>query len=137
MRKGMKAVLSLALVLCMVFSISVMAFANAPSNDTAQPLFTYINRASATMDKGLLSTSVAATANGTASVTKMTIKLELQKKSSGVYTTVKTWTETYNSRVAAADGSTTTSPLSTYRLKATFTAYAGTKSESHVIYVYE
>ena len=137
MHKGLKAVLSLVLVVCMVFSISVMAFANAPSNDTAQPLFTYINRASASMDKGVLSTTVVGSATGTSSVTKVTIKLELQKKSSGVYTTVKTWTKTYNEGYAYVDGTATTSPFSTYRLKATFTAYAGSKSESHVSYVYE
>lgn len=54
--------------------------------------------------------------------TTVKIKLELQKKSSGTYSTVKTWQDSRTGVTISLEGSKVINPLSDYRLKATFTA---------------
>ena len=75
--------------------------------------------------------------SGTSSVTKVKIKMELQKLSDGVYSTVETWEQTFNSKSASMEESKITNPLSTYRLKTTFTAYTSSTSETRVYYAYD
>ncbi len=67
------------------------------------------------------------TANCSASLsasysTSLKIKMELQKKKSGSYSTIKTWSDSRTGTVLGISGSKTINPLSTYRLKTTFTA---------------
>lgn len=78
-----------------------------------------------------------ASINGTPNVTKVNIKLELQKKKEGEYSTIDTWEKTYNSTVGKFSKSKAISPLGEYRLKATVTAYVGSKSESITFYRYD
>ena len=54
--------------------------------------------------------------------TTVKIKLELQKKSGGTYSTIKTWSDSRTGVTISLDGSKIINPLSDYRLKATFTA---------------
>ena len=97
---------------------------------------TYIENYSGNIDKGLLSTIVSASITGKSNVTSVKIKLELQKLSGGSYSTVETWEQSFSGRSGSMEESKLTNPLSTYRLKATFTAYGGSNSESKEIYAY-
>lgn len=64
--------------------------------------------------------------------TSLKIKMELQKKKSGTYETIKTWTDTDTGHYLAVSHSRAINVLSTYRLKTTFTA----GGESAVVYSY-
>lgn len=63
---------------------------------------------------------------------KLTIKMELQKKKSGTYETIKTWSESKTGTVLNMDEKRAINLLSDYRLKTTFTA----GSETKVSYAY-
>lgn len=63
---------------------------------------------------------------------KLTIKMELQKKKSGTYETVKTWSASKTGTIVSIDEKRAINLLSDYRLKTTFTA--GT--ETRVAYAY-
>ena len=54
--------------------------------------------------------------------TNVSIKLELQKKSGGTYSTIKTWSDSRTGTSIGLVGTKIINPLSDYRLKATFTA---------------
>lgn len=60
------------------------------------------------------------------------IKMELQKKGSSSYSTVKTWTDSRTGTTLSVTGSKAINLLSTYRLKVTFTA----GSETTIVYDY-
>lgn len=97
---------------------------------------TLIDDYNGSIHKGLLSTNVSADVTGKSSVTSIKIKMELQKMSSGSYSTVETWEQTFYSNEGSMSESKVTNPLSTYRLKATVTAYSGANSESKTFYEY-
>lgn len=64
--------------------------------------------------------------------TSLTIKMELQKKKSGSYSTIKTWTDSRTGIVLSAEHKRTINALATYRLKTTFKA----GNETAVVYNY-
>lgn len=68
----------------------------------------------------------------TRSSTKLSIKMELQKKKSGTYETIKTWSVSKTGTYLSVAEKRTINLLSDYRLKTTFTA--GT--ETRVAYAY-
>ena len=127
-----------ALLLAMIFALQPFCLM-AAAEETPQlegERAVLISRADARIEQGALSTTVFATVEGISGVTSVKIQLELQKLSGGSYSTVKTWSETFSGRSGSLEKSKLTSPLSTYRLKATVTAYASSSSESKTIYAY-
>lgn len=127
----------LILVLSMVFIVCLVAIsASSVLENREEVRSTYINSIDARINVGTLNTTVKGQIQGTTNVTRITIKLELQKKSSGSYSTIKTWEETFYTDAASKTESKITSPFSTYRLKATFTVYTSTNSETRVLYAY-
>lgn len=98
---------------------------------------TYINGCQGQIVKKTLSTNVLATINGKPNVTSVKIKMELQKLTSGSYSTIETWEQTFSGKYGSMEKTKATNPFSTYRLKATFTAYCGSASETIVCYYNE
>lgn len=137
----MKRVILIACSIIVAIGFIIPVFAVfGESNDNyerTESRFTYIDNCSASISKGLLSTTVSADITGKTGVTKVKIKMELQKLSDGSYTTVETWEQTFNSITGSMSESKLTNPLSTYRLKATVTAYCGSNSESQTLYRYD
>ena len=133
MNKTSFKILSVVLALLMAFSFGTAAFAE--SDDSAD------NEINNRFDV-ILSTATTFTISGLTAEcgaqmtakysTSLKIKMELQKKSSGTYSTVKTWNKTSTGVVIGVEGSKIINPLSTYRLKVTYTA----GSETHVTYKY-
>lgn len=123
--------ISFALSVFSVFGIANQCF------EKNELRLTYIDNYDGSISKGLLSTTVSADITGKSGVTKVKIKMELQKLSDGSYSTIETWEQTFNSISGSMNESKLTNPLSTYRLKATFTAYSGSNSESKTLFVYE
>ena len=125
---------AISLIFCFLFSFFTFA---SNEEKEPQPKATYISAYSARIDHGAVTTKVNADLTGTSSVTKVKIKMELQKLSDGVYSTVETWEQTFNSRTGSMEESKITNPFSTYRLKTTFTAYTSSTSETRTYYVYD
>ena len=124
---------AIVLAFILLVTLSVTVFANGTGKE--EPLrYTYIAVLNYGIDQGTVSTSVTSNITGSSSVKRVKIKMELQKLSNGSYSTVQTWEETFDSRNASMDESKLTSPLSTYRLKVTFTAYTASDSETVVKY---
>lgn len=126
-----------SVVLCVSIIMSlfcILGFGEITFKDSGEKL-TYISDYSGNIDKGLLSTTVTASITGKSNVTSVKIKMELQKLSDGDYSTVKTWEQTFSGTYGSMEESKLTNPVSTYRLKATFTAYSGSNSETKTLYV--
>ena len=122
-------ILTLLTVICLPANAEV-ADENVPSR------YAYISSYYSSIVHGTLSTTVKASVSGKSNVTKIKIKMELQKEKDGSYSTVKTWEETFYSRSAYKEESKATSPTATYRLKTTITVYAGSNSETIYTYAY-
>ena len=101
------------------------------------PMSSYVDGRTVLLSISGLSAKVSGRLSTSSSVIKITIKLELQKLSSGEYKTVKTWEETFNSTYAYLEESAIVNPFSTYRVKGTFTAATATGAELGVCYDYE
>lgn len=128
---------SVFLVMVLIFSMtSICSFAE---NDVkiVESKTTYIDSTYGNIEHGVLKTTVSAKMTASSVATSVKIKMELQKLSSGSYSTVETWEQTFSGKSATMEESKITNPLSTYRLKATFTAYSGSASETKILYVNE
>ncbi len=91
----------------------------------------YINKSSCFISISGITANCTSSLN-TRSSTKLSIKMELQKKKSGTYETVKTWSASKTGTTVLIDEKRAINLLSDYRLKTTFTA--GT--ETRVAYAY-
>ena len=128
----------IVLFLSLVFLINIASlFSSAITADQDQPKATYIRSVDAIINVGALSTRVEGTIRADSSITSIKITLELQKKSGATYSTIKIWEETFSGHSASKVESKLTSPLSNYRLKATFTVYTSSSSETKTMYAYD
>ena len=91
----------------------------------------YINKSSWFISISGITANCTSSLN-TRSSTKLSIKMELQKKKSGTYETIKTWSASKTGTYLSVAEKRTINLLSDYRLKTTFTA--GT--ETRVAYAY-
>lgn len=91
----------------------------------------YINKNSCFISISGITANCTSSLN-TRSSTKLSIKMELQKKKSGTYETIKTWSASKTGTYLSVAEKRTINLLSDYRLKTTFTA--GT--ETRVAYAY-
>lgn len=133
MKAKITMVISLVMTLFVLFS--TFCFGESVANVSSEKM-TYIDNYSGDINQGVFSTTVQADIDGKTSVTSVKIKMELQKLSGGDYSTVETWEQTFSGRNGSMEESKVTSPLNTYRLKATVTAYSGSNSESKTFYAY-
>ncbi len=133
MKSKSLAVASFALIIVVLFTTVGFGFS---SLDSSSSKTTYIEKCDCSLSHGLVTTNVSASIKGSSAVTSVKIKMELQKLSGGSYSTIETWEQTFSGRSGSMDESKITSPLNTYRLKATVTAYSGSNSESKEIYAY-
>lgn len=137
MKSKMKKLSSVVLIIAFICSsFALMSYADNDFEESGAKL-TYIDDYKGIIEHGTLKTTVSTKIVGKSTVTSVKIKMELQKLSSGSYSTVETWEQTFTGRSGAMEESKITNPLSTYRLKATFTAYSGSASETKILYVNE
>lgn len=112
-----KRLVALALCLIMIFScFQLIAFCETASvmnlnisNDTCALTISGIN-------------STSSASMQTARSMSLSIKMELQKKKSGTYTTIETWTASRTGATLSMCEDRLINVLATYRLKVTFTA---------------
>lgn len=134
MKTKILKITAISLIITLIIPFFALA---SDSEKEVQPKTTYISTYGAVIAHGAVTTTVSADMTGTSSVTKVKIKMELQKLSSGSYSTVETWSQTFTGRSGIMEETKITNPFSTYRLKATFTAYTSSTSETRTAYVYE
>lgn len=138
--KSKKLIKSICFVLVLLFTLasaSVTSWADDGIDGSSDmstgdsPMYTNIGTTSSGISiSGITATCTAAmTAHGSMS---LKIKMELQKKKSGEYQTIETWTASRTGVSIADEQSRVINVLSTYRLKVTFTA----GSESVTYYRY-
>lgn len=132
-----KSVLSLLVALVMIFALALTAFAAVVKDDTVSPRLAYIGGTDASFTVNTFTCDGTADMCGKGGVVKVKIKMQLQKDNDGVWKTVETWEKTFNSVSGDLAGSANISPLSTYRLKITYTAYTSSDSESLTAYRYD
>ncbi|MFR5876136.1 MAG: hypothetical protein ACLUFN_06570 [Eubacterium sp.] len=110
------------LALVTVFaSSSFSAFAAVKDEDIAVPYYTTIGTTSYGINISGITASCRASLSSKTSTT-LKIVMELQKKGSSSYSTVKTWSDSRTGTALGVTGSKAINLLSTYRLKVTFTA---------------
>ncbi len=91
----------------------------------------YINKSSCFISISGITANCTSSLN-TRSSTKLSIKMELQKKKSGTYETIKTWSASKTGTYLSVAEKRAINLLADYRLKTTFTA----GMETRVAYAY-
>ena len=133
MKKNLIKIFSVIMALVMALSAGTVAFADTDDSSDTEIVYRFsvigTNSANFTISGITASCSARLTAQYS---TSLKITMDLQKKSSGTYSTVKTWTKSANGTATGLSGSKTINPLSTYRLKVTFKA----GNETFVTYKY-
>ncbi len=122
--------ISLILALLFITSAGAVLRQNAVCTDT-EPKYSIIDSAKAYLSISSLTATCSSDLKTTVSAS-LSITMELQKLSSGTYSTVKTWSSSRTGTSLSMDESKLINVFSTYRLKVTFTA----GSESVTRYAY-
>ena len=141
-----KKVLSMAMVVCLLFSGSVTANAQVVDdlgivNDggiAIAPFYSYTNNTSTTLSVSGSGTATAlANINGySGTTTKVAITMTLQKKGGLLnlsWNDVTSWSQTFNSHSGTLSKTYSVSS-GTYRVKAVYVAYSGSNSETITSY---
>ena len=128
---------AMALMLAIVALFSFPSFSFAEENDpTADEVIAMRYNTISSTSSSITISGVTATCTGRVYAqysTYLRVQLELQKYSSGSYSTIQTWAAVKQSGISLGkEGSKTINPASSYRLKATFTA----GGETAVVYRY-
>lgn len=125
-KKRFSKLLCIVLAVFTVFSSAIPASATVIEENVAVPYYTTIGTTSYAVSISGITASCRASITSKTSTT-LKIVMELQKKGSSGYSTVKTWSDSRTGTTLAVSGSKTINILSTYRLKVTFTAGSETK----------
>lgn len=112
-----------SILLSFLILIGMTSVANASVNRNNELAPCYINIAN--KSESITISSIKATCAASMSTNRtmrLTIKMELQKKKSNGYETVKTWTSSKTGTTLSMSESRNINALCTYRLKVTYTA---------------
>lgn len=123
----------ISILLSFLILIGMTSIANASVNGNNELAPCYINIAN--KSESITISSIKATCAASMSTNRtmrLTIKMELQKKKSNGYETIKTWTSSKTGTSLSMSESRNINALCTYRLKVTYTA----GSEKVVAYKY-
>ena len=123
MKKNVIKLLSLIMALLMTFSAGTVALAETDDSSDNEIVYRFTTIGATSVGFSISGvTANCSTMLSTKYSTSLYIKMELQKKSSGTYSTVKTWTDSRTGTLLTLSKTKVINPLSTYRLKVTFKA---------------
>lgn len=133
MRKNRKisVIISVVMALLMALSASFVSYAKTVDDNSAQPYYVNIKSPYAAITKSGITVTAMAKLVAQKSM-QLKIVMELQKKKSGVYETIKTWSASKTGTRLAMSEKRNINILCDYRLKVTFTA----GNETSVVYRY-
>lgn len=129
-KKMFKQIVLIALSLMIALNGTLVCNA-AVENEEITPYYVNISSSYANLSISGIKATCNASLSSKSSVS-LSIKMELQKKKSSGYETVKTWTSSKTGTYLSMSESRNINILSTYRLKVTLTA----GSETEVVYRY-
>lgn len=126
-----KRILALVVAIVLLFTLSVVSFAEPISEGTAiQPRYNYTDKFNETLTIASGTATCKATLAGiSGTTTKVVIKMTLQKKTLLWWSEVETWSTTSNTYYGTLT-KTAAVKSGTYRVKAVYTVYSGSNSES-------
>lgn len=113
----------ISVLLSFLILVCLTSVTNASVNENNELAPCYINIAD--KNETLTISNIRATCSANMSTTRtmqLTIKMELQKKKSNGYETIKTWTSSKTGTSLSMSESRNINALCTYRLKVTYTA---------------
>lgn len=119
-------ILAVFTVFSSAFPASAAVIDDNDGGSSIAPLYVTIGTTSYGISISGITAKCAASLSSKTS-TSLKIVMELQKKGSSGYSTVKTWSDSRTGTALGVSGSKTINILSTYRLKVTFTAGSETK----------
>lgn len=123
MKKKLIKIMSIIMAMLIALSASTVAFAETDDSSDSEIELRYSTIGSTGVSLTINGLTAECSSKITAKYsTSLKIKMELQKKSSGSYSTVKTWSKSATGVTTTLAGSKLINPLRTYRLKVTFTA---------------
>ena len=132
-RKVLKKILCVAMCLIMCGSTAAMALTvDFPDTKIVEPAYENISANSCSLKISGVNSVSSAVLHAKGSM-YLHIKMELQKKKSGIYQTIETWTASRTGMVLTMEEERLINVLASYRLKVTFTA----GSETVVYYDYQ
>ncbi len=124
-----KRILALVVAIVLLFTLSVVSFAESGST-TVQPRYDYTKNYNETLTIANGTASCTASLKGiSGTTTKVVIKMTLQKKTLLWWSEVETWSTTSNTYYGTLT-KTAAVKSGTYRVKAVYTVYSGSNSES-------
>lgn len=139
-----KKIIRFIVITIMLMSISITSFAQEPIKENMKSLGTDIpiNPFSVNLIKQNVSLSInksnvatiGCRISGQTGVTKTSITAILQKKNKNSWNTVKKWSVTKNTTKISFCKTYKVQDRGTYRLKAIFKAYKGSKCETKTVY---
>lgn len=124
----------MCVIMCLIVcgsTTAVALYTESPVTEIATPWYVNIASKSCSLNISGVNSTSSATLR-TSSSMSLSIKMELQKKKSGTYTTIETWNSSRTGSVLTMSEDRLINVLSEYRLKVTFSA--GT--ETVVAYAY-
>lgn len=133
----MKKILSILLAFVMLFLMTALIHAEPVLPEQIEieqgneivPFYDYTSSCTTALSISGGSASCKSYLNGKSTVTKIAIKMTLQKKALLWWSEVETWNETYNATLASLT-KTKTVGSGTYRVKTVYTVYSGGASET-------
>lgn len=120
MKKLFCVILAVVLSICSI-SNTVIASTTDDTSDNSGEKYSYIATTSAALSISGITATCTAKLRASSSAS-LSIKMELQKKKSGVYETIKTWSTSSTGTSLSINKTRAINVLATYRLKVTFKA---------------
>ncbi len=131
-RKALKRILCVAMCLLMCGSMAAVALdVDSPETEIVEPRYVNITATTCSFNISGINSTSSAVIHAKKSMS-LKIKMELQKKKSGVYKTIETWNASRTGTYLTMEEDRLINVLADYRLKVTFTA----GSETVVSYAY-
>lgn len=129
--KKFSVIISIILTLIMTLSAGFSSYAKVIDDNIIQPCYVNIKSTYSEIMKSGITVTATAKLSAQKSMS-LKIVMELQKKKSGTYETIKTWSESKTGTSLAMSEKRNINILCDYRLKVTFTA----GNETSVVYRY-
>lgn len=137
LKKKSGVILSLAIVIgCLGMHTPISAYEGSKTNTEENPDARYNNiyKISSSLTRSGSNAVVSSSVRGQSGVTKTSVTSTLQRKVSGKWVNVKSWTDTQNKILSSLNKTNSITKGYSYRVMTKGTAYRGSVGESGTVY---